>query len=270
MTSPPRIQIKALIRFSYLSENGFANSAQGPEAVRALLYDRARLERRFAYFERLALHSLAIQDDPDFSVAVLIGVDFPTWARARLEDLLRDFRQARIVALPPMVHIQAVKQAYAALPEDASASHTATLRLDDDDAMHCQTTARVRQLGQAMLAVRETPRPFVIGFNRGFYFDPQADQPITERFERTPLGVGLSLIAKKGDEATVFRRNHRQLTEYYDCYTEVTRPMFIRSVHQDNDSTASPTGRRGQLRPAGIRRTLREGFDLTLEMLEGL
>ena len=68
----------------------------------------------------------------------------------------------------------------------------------------------------------------------------------------------------------MFRRNHRQFTQYYDCYTEVAEPMFIRSVHQDNDSGAEPSGREGSLRPRGILRVLRKGFGLTPEMLEGL
>jgi Putative rhamnosyl transferase len=270
MASAHRIQIKGLIRFSYLSQNGFSQSAQGLEKTRALLYDPARLDRRFALFEQLALHSLALQDDPDFSVAVLIGDSLPDTARARLENLLVDFKQAHLVALPPLVHIQAVKQAFAVLPDDPKASHIASFRQDDDDAMHRATLGRIRTMGMTLLQSRETKRPFVIGFNRGFYFDPAAAEPISEWYERTPLGIGLAMVAQKGDHATIFRRNHRQLTEYYDCYTETTRPMFIRSVHQDNDSAAEATGRRGQLRPAGIRRNLRDGFDLTPEILENL
>ena len=74
----------------------------------------------------------------------------------------------------------------------------------------------------------------------------------------------------KGDHATVFRRNHRNLMEYYDCYSEVARPMWIRSVHADNDSTAQPQGRAGALRPRGVRRVLADGFGLTPEMLDDL
>ena len=85
MDTPNKLQIKGLIRFSYLSENGFAKSEQGMTEMREMLYDPARLDRRFALFERLALHSLALQDDQDFKVAVLIGDSFPDAARARLE-----------------------------------------------------------------------------------------------------------------------------------------------------------------------------------------
>lgn len=270
MAGNHKIQIKGLIRFSYLSENGFAKSTQGLEEMRKMLYAPARLDRRFALFERLALHSLKLQEDQDFTVGILIGEDFPIDARARLEELLGGFAAAHIVTLPPMVHIQAVRAAYEALPDDADATHIATFRQDDDDAMHRETIGRVRTIGDHVLGFRETAHPFVIAFNRGFYLDADAEVPVSEWYERTPLGIGLAMVAQKGDASTVFRRNHRQFTQYYDCYTEVTQPMWIRSVHQDNDSSASPTGRAGTLKPAGIRRCLRTGFGLNHKMLAAL
>lgn len=270
MADESKVQIKGLIRFSYLSENGFANSRQGIEKTRAMLYDPDRLERRFAWFEKLAFHTLALQDDTDFSAAILIGDSFPDAARTRLEKLVAGFAPAQIVALPPMTHVQAVKQAYFALPDEPDATHIATFRQDDDDGMHRTTTARIRKMADTLLAARSDDTPFVIGFNRGFYLNTKTDPMLTERFERTPLGIGLTLVARKGDHATVFRRNHRQFTQFYDCYTEVGTPMFIRSVHQDNDSAAEPSGREGSLRPRGIQRVLRNGFGLTPEMLEGL
>ncbi|WP_370400163.1 glycosyltransferase [Sulfitobacter sp. JB4-11] len=270
MAQGKKVQIKGLLRFSYLSENGFAKSTQGLEQMRAMLYEPARMMRRFALFERLALHTLKLQEDQDFTVAILIGEDFPAEARSRLEDLLHGFDAAHLVALPPMVHIQAVKAAYDALPDDPAATHIATFRQDDDDAMHRDTIGRVRKIGNHMLGLRETPDPFVIAFNRGLYLNPEAEEPVTEWYERAPLGIGLAMVAEKGNPATVFRRNHRQFMQYYDCYTEVAQPMWIRSVHQDNDSGAQPTGRAGTLKPVGIRRCLRRGFGLNHDMLATL
>lgn len=270
MAQIPKVQIKGLMRFSYLSENGFAKSGQGVEAMRDMLYDPARLDRRFRLFEKLAFHTMALQEDTGFSCAVLIGDSFPDKARARLEGIIRDFTPMQIVALPPMVHIQAVKRAFNALPDDPAATHIATFRQDDDDAMHRTTVGRIRAVADNMLAVREDKKPFVIAFNRGLYLDPKSETPITEWYERAPLGIGLAMVTPKGDHATVFRRNHRNLVEYYDCYSEVARPMWIRSVHGDNDSTAQPQGRAGALRPRGVRRVLADGFGLTPEMLDEL
>ncbi len=263
-------QLKGLMRFSYLSENGFAKSMDDLDAMRAMLYDPARLERRFRLFERLAFHTIALQDDTDFSCAVLIGECFPDKWRARLEDIMADFPPMQIVALPPMVHIQAVKSAFQALPDAPDATHTATFRLDDDDGLHRSATARIRAVADNALQVREDRKPFVIAFNRGLYFDPQGDKMISEWFERAPLGIGLTMVTPKGDAATVFRRNHRNLMEYYDCYTEVGRPMWIRSVHEDNDSTAMPQGRPGTMRPRGINRLLWDGFGLTQDLLKDI
>jgi hypothetical protein len=270
MAGTSKVQIKGLLRFSYLAENGFAKSAMGLSETRKMLYDPARLTRRFALFERLALHTLKLQEDQDFSIAILIGDDFPTGARNHLEGLLADFPAAHLVALPPMVHIQAVKTAYDALPDDPAASHIATFRQDDDDGMHRDTIGRLRDIGNHMLGLRSTPDPFVIAFNRGLYLDLDAEEPVTEWYERAPLGIGLAMVAPKGDLTTVFRRNHRQFTQYYDCYTEVSQPMWIRSVHQDNDSSATPTGRAGRLKPPGIRKCLRKGFGLNHKMLAAL
>lgn len=270
MAENHKIQIKGLLRFSYLSENGFAKSTQGMEKTREMLYAPARLDRRFALFERLALHSLKLQEDQDFTVGILIGEDFPAQARSRLESLLDGFNAAHLIALPPMIHIQAVKAAYDTLPGDPDATHIATFRQDDDDAMHRETIGRVRKIATNMLQMRQTDDPFAIAFNRGLYLGRESEDVVSEWYERTPLGIGLALVAKKGDTSTVFRRNHRQFTQFYDCYSEVQQPMWIRSVHQDNDSAATPTGRAGTLRPRAIRRCLREGFGLNEDTLAAL
>lgn len=269
MAETPKAQIKGLMRFSYPSRNGFAKSVSDLDDRRAVLYDPDRLKRRFYWFERLAFHTTALQDDGDFATALLIGECFPEIWRARLEEIVADCPQFQIVSLPPMVHIQAVKAAYNALPDDPTATHVATFRHDDDDGLHRSATARIRAVADSMLQVRADTKPFIIAFNRGLYLDPKAERPLAEWYERAPLGIGLAMVTPKGDHATVFRRNHRNLVEYYDCYTEIGRPMWIRSVHADNDSSASPQGRAGALRPKGMKRVLWDGFGLTPEMLEG-
>ena len=264
-----KLQIKGLVRFSYPSVGGFAISSVGPEKLKETLYDPARLERRFRLFEHLALHSLALQDEDDFRVGILVGDSFPAAARDRLAGLIADFPQAQIISLPEMGHIQAINAAYAALTDDPEATHTATFRLDDDDAMHRSTTRRIAELAGALTAARDPARPLALAFNRGFYWDAaNAQEPLTERYENTPLGVGLALVAPVADTTNVFRRNHRKLGQFYDCYTEVERPMFIRSVHQDNDSAAKATGRQGTLTARGIAKHLRSGFAMTPDHLK--
>ena len=271
MAARYKVQIKGLVRFSYLSEGGFAMSEQGQDAVREILYDPARLDRRFRMFEQLALHSIKRQRNSDFKVGVLIGDSLPDAARDRLENLVKDVPQVQIISLPPLVHFNAIRHAYGAIKDEPDATHTATFRLDDDDAMHRVTTKRIGKIAGSLLSLRDPNTPFAIAFNRGFYLNiGNKDVPISEWYEKTPLGVGLALVAPVGDPVNVFRRNHRKLGEYYDCMTEVERPMFIRSVHMDNDSGAAPTGRQGDLGRREIARVLRVGFGRTLDELKAL
>jgi hypothetical protein len=134
--SEVKLQIKGLIRFSYLSEGGFALSKLGHDAVQKILYDPERLMRRFALFEHLTLRSLQLQTNADFRVGILIGESFPRYARDHLENLLSNVPQAQIIQLPHMVHYRAIRVGFEELGNNPAATHTATFRLDDDDALH--------------------------------------------------------------------------------------------------------------------------------------
>jgi hypothetical protein len=271
MAAPYKVQIKGLIRFSYLSEGGYALSSRPEEEIRAILYDPDRLARRFMHFERLALHSVRFQRNEDFKVGVLIGDTFPEDAKAHLKSLVAEVPQMKLVTLPKLPMSNAVRRAFDALGQDPDATHTATFRLDDDDAMHKLTTDRIARLSHALLGIRNAKLPFGIAFNRGFYLDASKRKKIiTEWYEKTPLGIGLALVAPRDMQINVFRRNHRKLGEYFDCHTEIGRPMYIRSVHEDNDSSAKPTGRKGELPPEEIKRMLWRGFGLRMDDLKDL
>ncbi|MEM9969288.1 MAG: glycosyltransferase [Pseudomonadota bacterium] len=267
---PVKVQIKGLIRFSYPSIGGFAGSVEDLDARRAVLYDPDRLALRFRYFENITFHTLALQSDPDFVCGILIGPCFPDAARARLELLIADLPQLKIVTLPPMVHSKAARAAFDALPDQPGTTHRATIRLDDDDGLHAETIARIRHMSETLIVARDTTRPFIIGFNRGFYMDPASERPISEWYEFRPLGIGLTMVAPKEQSICIYSRNHRKVGAYFDCYTDVGRPMWIRSVHKDNDSAAEPYGRRGKLTDRQIKKALWTGFGLTAGVVDVL
>jgi hypothetical protein len=169
------------------------------------------------------------------------------------------------VQIKGLAHFNAIRHAHGAI----EATHIATFRLDDDDAMHRITTNRIEKLAETLLSLRDPRTPFAIAFNGGFYVDiDNKEVPISEWYEKTSLGVGLALVAPAGDRVNMFRRNHRKLGEYYDCMTEIERPMFIRSVHMDNDLGATPTGRQGDFTRRKIARVLRVGSGMTLDELK--
>ncbi len=246
-------------------------SRQDADTARATLYDKSRLEKRLALFEQLALPSITAQTDQNFQTAVLIGDTFPEDFSNRLDSLLEGIANVHLVRLPRMIHIKAVRRAFAMLPDREGTTHTATFRLDDDDAIHCDTIGRIHDLGTMLLRDAQCQKnPFVISFNRGFYVGRQGKDKVEEFYEKTPVAVGMALVAPNGDKRNVFRRNHRRANQYFNCYSDMHKPMFIRTSHGGNDSEVTPSGRRGDLGADAIRRHLAEGFGQTAEKLLSL
>lgn len=267
-----RPAIKGVIRFSYPADGGFAQDHTSEIDHEAFLYDGERLKRRFHLFEALTLPSLRSQTDKDFSVAVLVGENLPDWARQRLEEGISDIPQARIIPLPRMAHYPATRAALEALPDAANATHVAGFRLDDDDAMHKDTVARIREIAHSVAPVTAPDKPFAIGFNRGAFLTlNNAGNRIEVVGERAPIGIGLTLVVPIDQRCNIFRRNHRLLHQFYDCFTDANRLMFIRSVHEDNDSGAVNTGAPDKkISEADLAAQIEEGFGLSLAQLKGL
>lgn len=241
MPNTIRPQAIVVIRFSYLGENGWRLTHNGLDANRAVLYDEARLERRFRLFEALTLPSLLAQTDSDFTTAILIGKDFPPVWRKRLTDLVKPLKDARIIALPPMKNFAATKKALELCTK--AESHVISIRLDDDDAMSVDCIAEQKRLGPMVLEISGIDTPTVIAFNNGLFLKIAEDgNRLFGVIESLPLGIGMGMIAPKHMRPTIFSTDHRQIHTRWNCYTESVTPHFIRSVHGDNDSGARVYG----------------------------
>lgn len=254
-----------LMRFSYPAVGGFKLSKSSPEAVRATLYDPERLERRFALFEALTLPTLLNQLPHDTTIAIITGEDLPKPFRMRLEGLLAPLPQARVFALP------SIRQEVAhvvGLLRDPTADYIATTRLDDDDAIACDLLARIEQLCAQVLACGVVVPPVVLAFNNGLFLERSADGVrVYGVSQKTPLGIGLTLLAPRGLRQTIFTRDHRAVGAYWNCITDAVTPSFIRSVHRDNDSGAWSDGPEIPYSDDQLRVLLRTRFGLELDTL---
>jgi hypothetical protein len=260
-------QIKGLIRFSYPAEGGFKLNRQSEGNVADALFHPDRLRRRMELFRRFTLPSLIAQTDQDFKAAILIGEKMPIEFRKELEDMLAPHAFAKIVALPPMEHYKATQAALAAIPTQQDTSHIATFRLDDDDAIHIEMIQRIRNLAEGLLQMREDERPFVIGFMHGHFMSLEGDLAVVSRVtERTPLGVGLTMVAPVASPVNIFvQNNHRSIAEKFDTYTDASRPMFIRTVHDLNDSGAVNSGKMFAMETPEDWETFHRSFALDLD-----
>ena len=255
-----RLQVIVVIRFSYLAETGFRLSRKGLEGVRDTLYNPERLERRFQLFEALTLPSLLGQSDPDFTLAVLIGEDFPADFRARLARMIAPMRDARIVALPPYNNYRSTKLAIESCRQEG-ATHLLTLRLDDDDALGRDVIEAQKQIAPIVAGAGPADAPAVICFNNGLFLElSEGGNRIYSVIEKLPLGIGMGMIAPVGARPTIFSTDHRRVHTRWNTYTEALTPRFIRTVHRDNDSGAVASGERFDLPPDEIEAILQKHF----------
>jgi len=267
-TFDPHLQV--VIRFSYVALAGFAISNGGEDKVRALLYDPERLERRFRLFEALTLPSLLAQTDPEFTTVVLVGRDFPRPFLDRLNRILKPLHDPRVVGLKPMVSYKATR---AALDKCArpDASHIISMRLDDDDALGMDTIAETRRLAPLMVQMAGPDRPCVIAFNSGMFLEFGAEQNTLYGVgEKTPLGLGMSMISPISARQSVFSMDHRRVHQRFNTYTDAATPRFIRTVHKDNDSGAYLAGERRDHDDDELSRILDANFPFTLAQLRAL
>jgi hypothetical protein len=264
MTKGDCNRIVGLVRFSYPSIGGFAHASPDPARF---LYDPARLDRRFRLFEALCLPALRAQTDPDFDIVFLVGKDMPSAARKRLDAALSPLRRAQVVALPALQHYPALRQAYGAV-EIGSAETLTTFRLDDDDALACDYIARLRALSVGLTGLCPPEAPLTLSFHRGFLLHP--DGGLSEVVEKLPPASGSAMIAPSGHRDNIYRRNHRLLPQFFSHFSDAGRPAFLRSIHEDNDSSPHASGLSTPLAPQEAAAALGEAFPFALDSLRGL
>jgi hypothetical protein len=261
----PKVQHIVMMRFSYPAVGGFKLSQAAPDDIRATLYDPERLERRFALFETLTLPTLLQQKPHSATIALITGEDLPQPFRARLDSLLAPLAHARVFALPSIP--QEVAHVLNLL-KDPQADFIATTRLDDDDAIACDLLARIERLCAQVLETGIVSPPVALAFNNGLFLEKGADGVrIYGVSQKTPLGIGLTLLGPKNMRQTVFTRDHRAAGAFWNCITDGVTPSFIRSVHRDNDSGAWSDGPKIDYSDAQLRALLRTRFGLDLDCL---
>lgn len=262
-------QIVGLIRFSYPARGGFSKSFDTVSQAEAFLYDAERLERRFQLFEKMCLPSLRRQSDPDFICLVLTGENLPAPARARIKAHLATLADGRLITLPAKPHYGAMKAALKQVDIEG-ATHRTTFRLDDDDALDTGFVARLKSTAQKVhgLAGGE---PVALSFNRGFYVRKSAaGNEVFDATERTPVSVGTALVAPAGHSDNVYARNHRFLPQFFNTYSQMQTPAWIRTIHQDNDSDPFIQGLSDEMTTDAIAEVLKKNFAQTFDDLLAL
>ncbi|MDE0588438.1 glycosyltransferase [Halocynthiibacter sp. C4] len=263
-------QIIGLVRFSFPALSGFGKGGQDIAEREAFLFDPARLERRFYLFEKLCLPSLLAQTDPDFTILFLIGERMPPTAVARLARLIAPLKDARIIQRQSGHNYGAVCKAF----DEVGAvgfTHRTSFRLDDDDALSCSYIERLKRTARDLKPMCRPERPVAIAFNRGFYVEVQeGENTVIDANERTPVSVGSALFAEVSEPQNIYARNHRFLGQFFNLYSDVGAPNFIRTIHADNDSKPSIVGLSNMMSPQTIAEEIAASFPFDLAELKSL
>jgi hypothetical protein len=139
--------VVGLIRFSFFGPTDTRQKHSHPDAL-AELYDPARLEVRFRFFEQVTLPSLQAQTDPDFQVLVITSAVMPAPYLARLTALVAPVPQITLHVADSQDFQKEVTPALQAQCQASPTGSIAAFRLDDDDAIGCSYIDHIRGLAR--------------------------------------------------------------------------------------------------------------------------
>ncbi len=230
------VQVGGLIRFSVPVEGGFQKNPESREDKLAKLFAPARMEQRFAYFESLCLNALKRQTNPDFRVAIVIGEDMPEPYKRRLEALLAELPQARLIEKPIMPHRRMVQEAFEEI-FDKNTPLRFWFRFDDDDALATDYIEQVWNKIPQLLTIYGGLDPVCLSFSQGLtLIGPADERRIVVAHERSPLGLGLGVLGPAGAHPLVMRYNHMRIHTHLRTLIDPVPVMMLRSIHTSNDS----------------------------------
>lgn len=233
-----RIQVLGLCRFSYLVEGGFQSKSGNLETRRAQLYAPARLTLRILWFEHVFLPAIRAQTDPDFTLIVLTGEDFPEPWRGLLQALTGDVPQIRLVFRPVGRHREACR---AVMREhvEAGADVVAQFRLDDDDAVAVDYVESIRtDFTQRLRPLYRPAARLSLDYAKGLVLAADAGEVVVHGAVMHNATPGLTIFLPPDDPEAVLDFPHHILQRFMPGVGLAERVMYVRGMHGTNDSGA--------------------------------
>lgn len=260
-----------VMRFSVLTPTYYSERFDGVEAIAAHIFAPERMALRFHIFAKLVLPSLLKQSDDGFDLVILTADRLPVDHLSRLLALTADAPNIHVQPVGTDNHYQLLKAGYD-LIDPGDATHRILFRLDDDDAVDINYIKRLKWICRQLHKMHPKDATYAVAFNRGFYVKSNAQGPnaVFDATERAPLSAGTALLAPRDYPRNPYRYNHRALAQYYNTYSDISVPAFIRTIHGDNKSTPTQMGLTNTKQPGRVDRLLRQHFGVTREEMEAL
>lgn len=231
------MRVIGLCRFSYPAIGGFKRMHDTIEDREAYLYAPKRMELRFQHFEALTLPSISAQLDKRFTLLVVTGERMPKPYWDRLNDICRTVPEIKVVTAPPAKHRTAMRDVILSEIGDKD-TETLQFRLDDDDAVGTNFVRGIRRTARLAWKLRADWKNLVIEYSRGYSVKLTPDGILAEEIQGQFLACGLAVFFRPGDTQTVMNFAHHKLHHTMPTIIDPTTPMYLRAVHDDNDSRA--------------------------------
>ncbi len=222
------------MRFAFRGHSGWKSEfSQSGE----LLFTPERLQRRLALLEKVALASLADQTDRGFHLYVLTSADLPGFAMERLRALCAEkLGEGRYtIAAERPGNARKYLRRFLAARNGETAVH---LVLDDDDGLARDFIADLRDRIAQMDRPEDPARPRFVSYAAGYalvFEGGRIESPEIYAHNYPYINLGLTMIGPKGGQ-NLFSISHRKAPKRFGCLVLRHQPMFLRSVHGDNDS----------------------------------
>jgi hypothetical protein len=259
-----------LLRFSVLTPTYYSERFATLEETAEHLFSDERMALRFRLFENLCLPTLVNQTDPDFELVVLTAESMPSRHLERLLDLVEPLPNIHCIPVGTENHYKLLQSGYRAVPRTGERNRI-FFRLDDDDGLDLNFIRRTKRFAEGLSKFQPRRTPYIIAHNRGFYVRSTGEQPeVFDAVERAPLSTGTSLVAPAKHHNNPYRYNHRKFGQYYNTYTDISVPSFIRTIHGDNKSNPSQMGLTHQLNDTEIEEQIRTHFGMEVADLKAL
>ncbi|WP_299883195.1 putative rhamnosyl transferase [uncultured Sulfitobacter sp.] len=229
------MQAIGLCRFSYPALGGFQVEHETIEDRIAYLYDDRRLEERFRLFETVALPCLRAQTDPDFSLIIVVGDQFPPHHQHRLETMIADVPQALIHREPPRRQREVMKE----ILNDARIAPgkpCLQFRYDDDDAVAVDFIEKLRQAASDCAPLLKRHKSVALDWNQGFIAEFGADGIAAAEVYRPFNVAALGMYVKGNCPLTIMNFNHHKLPQFMPAISLPDPAMYVRSHNAYNDS----------------------------------
>lgn len=227
-----------ICRFSYPALGGFKRMHDTVEEREAYLYAPERMELRFRHFETLTLPSITAQKDKRFTFIVLTGERMPKPWWDRLNDICAPVEQIKIVTAEPMKHRTAMQLAIQHELAQGDDDESLQFRLDDDDAVGTNFIRGIRRTARLAGKLRAGWQNMVIEYSRGYSVKLTPDGILAREIQGQFLACGLAVLFRPGDPKTVMNYGHHKLHHSMPTLIEPETHMYLRALHDDNDSHA--------------------------------